>query len=120
MEAVELNYQFPENTFDDDDTGDTLTYTATLSDDTDLPGWLGFTGTTRTFSGTPADGDVGTHMVKVTASDGTATVSDTFKHRGGRELRRAHLRRNRAAFLDGSGDGGAQLRLQRLRPQLTR
>ena len=78
MEGVTLNYAFPTNTFNDTDTGDTLTYTAALSDDSVLPDWLTFTPGTRTFSGTPVDGDVGTHMVKVTASDGTATVSDTF------------------------------------------
>ena len=41
------------NTFADTDTGDTLTYTATKSDDSELPSWLSFDAATRTFSGTP-------------------------------------------------------------------
>ena len=72
-----FSYAFPANTFADAD-GDTLTYTARKGDGTALPSWLTFTGTTRTFSGTPASGDVGTVSVKVTASDGTNSVSDTF------------------------------------------
>ena len=73
-----LNYEFPANTFNDTDAGDTLTYTATQSDDSALPAWLTFDAATRTFSGTPQTADVGTVSVKVTASDGTDSVSDTF------------------------------------------
>ena len=74
-----LSYAFPANTFADTDPGDTLTYTATQSDDTALPSWLSFAAATRTFSGTPTAADVGTVSVKVTASDGHAgSVSDTF------------------------------------------
>ena len=71
-------YAFPTNTFADTDAGDTLTYTATQSDDSALPAWLTFDAATRTFSGTPQTADVGTVSVKVTASDGTDSVSDTF------------------------------------------
>ena len=73
-----FSYAFPANTFADTDAGDTLTYTATKSDDSALPSWLSFTAATRTFSGTPMAADVGTVSVKVTASDGTDSVSDTF------------------------------------------
>ncbi len=72
-----FSYQFAANTFNDPD-GDTLTYTATLSDDNALPGWLSFAAGTRTFSGTPQAANVGTVSVKVTATDGTNSVSDTF------------------------------------------
>ncbi len=71
-----FSYAFPANTFAD--AGDTLTYTAKKSDDTPLPSWLTFTASTRTFSGTPQAANVGTLSVKVTASDGMASVSDTF------------------------------------------
>ena len=71
-----LNFAFPANTFADTDAGDTLTYTATKSDDSALPSWLSFAASTRTFSGTPTA--AGTVSVKVTASDGTDSVSDTF------------------------------------------
>ena len=73
-----FSYAFPANTFADADTGDTLAYTATKADGTALPGWLNFTASTRTFSGTPQASDAGTVSVKVTASDGTDSVSDTF------------------------------------------
>ena len=73
-----LDYTFPADTFTDAD-GDTLTYTATLADDSALPSWLSFAPATRTFSGTPTAVDVETLSVKVTASDGNGeSVSDTF------------------------------------------
>ncbi len=73
-----FSYTFPAGTFSDPD-GDSLTYTATKSDDTALPGWLAFDANTRTFSGTPASGNIGTLSVKVQADDGrSGTVSDTF------------------------------------------
>ena len=73
-----FSYTFPANTFNDAD-GDTLTYTATKGDDSALPSWLTFTAGTRTFSGTPQTADIGTVSVKVTASDGTDSVSaNTF------------------------------------------
>ena len=73
-----FSYQFPLNTFNDVDATDTLTYTATKADGNDLPTWLGFTGSTRTFLGTAQAADVATVAVKVTASDGSASVGDEF------------------------------------------
>ena len=79
MAGTVFNYAFPAATFADTDTGDTLTYTATQSDDSALPAWLSFAAATRAFSGTPQAADVGTVSVKVTASDGNGgSVSDTF------------------------------------------
>ena len=78
-EGMPFSYTFPAGTFSDADS-DTLTYTATRSDDTALPAWLDFNPATRTFAGTPRDGDVGTLSVKVTAADGgtQGSASDTF------------------------------------------
>ena len=74
-----FSYAFPDTTFTDADTSDTLSYTATKADDTALPTWLVFTAGTRTFSGTPQAADIGTVAVKVTASDGNGgSVSDEF------------------------------------------
>ena len=70
-----FSYQVPDTTFTDADS-DTLTYSATLADDTPLPAWLSFTAATRTFSGTPTAAE--TVSVKVTASDASDSVSDTF------------------------------------------
>ncbi|MCP4391123.1 MAG: hypothetical protein GY802_22715, partial [Gammaproteobacteria bacterium] len=78
-EDVAFNFVFAVNTFSDLDASDTLTYTATLSDDSPLPAWLSFDGATRTFSGTPANGDVGAIDIKVSADDGSSTISDTFR-----------------------------------------
>ncbi len=72
-----FEYSFPAGTFSDADS-DSLTYTATRSDDSALPTWLTFTASERKLAGTPQSGDTGTLMVKVTASDGTDSVSDTF------------------------------------------
>ena len=71
---------FAANTFNDVDSGDTLSYTATLSDDSALPSWLSFNAATRTFSsdGVTASADT-TVNVRVTATDsGSLSVSDTF------------------------------------------
>ena len=44
-----------------------------------LPSWLSFNASTRTFSGTPLNANVGAIDVKVTATDsGSAAISDTF------------------------------------------
>ena len=77
-EDVAFSYQFGGGSYGDVD-GDSLTYTATLSDGSTLPSWLSFNAATRTFSGTPTQGDVGSITVRVTASDGNGgTVSDDF------------------------------------------
>ncbi len=69
----------PAGTFTDVDTGDTLTYSATLADGSALPSWLTFNPTTRTFSGTPAAANVGTLNIRATATDlGALAASETF------------------------------------------
>ena len=70
-EDAPFSFTVPANTFSDVDASDTLIYTTTLSDDSPLPAWLSFDGATRTFSGTPTNGDLGTISVKVTADDGS-------------------------------------------------
>lgn len=78
-EDASFSFQVPVNAFTDPDSGDTLSYTATKSDGTALPGWLTFNAATRTFSGTPTNNEVGTLSLKVTAVDGHGgTVSDIF------------------------------------------
>ncbi|MEG1054533.1 MAG: FG-GAP-like repeat-containing protein, partial [Janthinobacterium sp.] len=74
-----FNFQFAANAFVDIDVGDTLNYTAELTAGGALPAWLIFNPATRTFSGTPAAGDIGTLSIDVTADDGHGgTVTDTF------------------------------------------
>ncbi|RYZ97368.1 MAG: hypothetical protein EOO68_15420, partial [Moraxellaceae bacterium] len=74
-----FNFQFAANTFNDTDVGDTLSYSAQLSGGSALPAWLSFDSATRTFSGTPANGDIGTLSIEVTAIDGNGgIISDVF------------------------------------------
>ncbi|MFN7882827.1 MAG: putative Ig domain-containing protein [bacterium] len=64
-----FSFALPANTFTDPDAGDSLTLSATLADGLALPSWLSFNANTRTFSGTPLNGNAGTLAVKVTATD---------------------------------------------------
>ncbi|MTJ47786.1 hypothetical protein FJR05_07770 [Dolichospermum sp. UHCC 0259] len=58
---------------------DLIKYSATLADGSNLPDWLNFNSTTRTFSGTPTTGIAGSLDVKVIATDKAgATVNDIF------------------------------------------
>lgn len=57
-EDAAWTYTVPDNAFTDPDAGDALVYTATLADGSALPAWLQFDAATRTFSGTPGNGDV--------------------------------------------------------------
>lgn len=69
-------YQLPADSFTDAD-GTPLSYTVELADGSPLPAWLHFDEASRTFSGDPSQ-DSGSLQIKVTASDGKASVDDTF------------------------------------------
>ena len=74
-----FNFQIPTNTFTDIDAGDVLTYFATLENGNALPTWLTFNPTTRSFSGTPTNNNVGSLNVKVAATDTIGAIAtDTF------------------------------------------
>ncbi|MEZ5908176.1 MAG: tandem-95 repeat protein [Hyphomicrobiaceae bacterium] len=75
-EDTAWSFAVPAGTFTDVE--GPLTYTATLANDDPLPAWLSFDAGTQTFSGTPPQDFNGVISLKVTASDGTASVSDTF------------------------------------------
>ncbi|NEQ21970.1 MAG: tandem-95 repeat protein [Microcoleus sp. SIO2G3] len=78
-EDVPFSFLLPANTFSDVDAGSSLTYTASLSNGNALPSWLTFNAATRTFSGTPLNGMVGSLNIRVTATDEAgANVSDVF------------------------------------------
>ncbi len=78
-EDTAFSFTIPENTFTDIDAGDILTYSATLENGNALPTWLTFNSTTRTFSGTSTNDNVGNLNVKAIATDKAgATVSDIF------------------------------------------
>ncbi|MFM8330308.1 MAG: putative Ig domain-containing protein, partial [Candidatus Methylumidiphilus sp.] len=74
-EDAAFSYTVPANTFADVDVGDSLSYAARP-----LPSWLRFDAATRTFSGTPLNGDVGALDVQVTATDRFGgSVADNFR-----------------------------------------
>ena len=74
-----FSFTVPADAFSDVDASDVLTYSATLADGSALPAWLSFDPATRTFSGTPENGDVGSIDVRVTATDGSgASAADDF------------------------------------------
>jgi len=77
FQGTAFSYTVDASAFTDPDMGDTLNYSATLSNGNPLPSWLSFNDTTRTFSGTPSA--LGTTSVRVTAKDsGDLTVADVF------------------------------------------
>ena len=76
-----FSYAFAAGSFADLDAGQSLSYGATLSDGSALPAWLSFNPATRTFSGTPAVGDIATITIRVTATDDATpglSVTDDF------------------------------------------
>ena len=72
-----FNFVVAANAFSDPE-GSALSYSATLLNGAALPAWLTFNPGTRSFAGTPAAADVATLDVKVTASDGSLSATDTF------------------------------------------
>ena len=72
-----VNFSLASNTFTDPQ-GQSLTYSATLSNGAALPSWLSFNSTTGTFSGTVANSATGL-SIKVTATDTSGlSTSETF------------------------------------------
>ncbi|MGI9280292.1 MAG: retention module-containing protein, partial [Endozoicomonas sp.] len=74
-EDTAFSYTVSEEAFSDVDSGDSLSWSATLSDGNPLPDWLSFDSTTRTFSGTPENADVGSLNIRIIVDDGEATNS---------------------------------------------
>ncbi|WP_017462622.1 putative Ig domain-containing protein [Dyella ginsengisoli] len=64
-----------------DANGATVTYTAEYANGSQLPGWLNFNATTRTFSGTPPAGSINSYSLRVLANasnGGSAALDFTF------------------------------------------
>jgi len=80
VKGVDFSFTVPLDTFADADSGDVLSYEATLADDASLPSWLQFDAKTLTFSGAPDDASLGVLHLKVTATDrAMKSVSSAFK-----------------------------------------
>lgn len=79
-EDMAFSFTLPDTTFADPNAGDVLSYMATSANGSVMPGWLSFDPATRTFSGMPANGDVGEFAVKVMATDRWGkTAEQVFK-----------------------------------------
>lgn len=76
-DAGPLIVQVPVNAFTDPDLT-AVQLSATLANGAALPGWLVFDAATGRFSGTPPAHFNGTLVIRVTGSDGLASVSDQF------------------------------------------
>ena len=61
------SYTIPDTIFNDPDAGDVLTYSATLTDGSDVPLWFSIVGATGVISGTPADMDL--KSIRIIAED---------------------------------------------------
>ncbi len=73
-EGAAFAFTVPADSFNDVDTGDTLTLSTSA-----LPTWLSFDAATRSFTGTPGLNEAGSVSVTVTATDSAgATTSDIF------------------------------------------
>ena len=79
QETGSRTYTFPSNAFTDAD-GNSLTYSARLSNGALLPSWMTFSSSLRRFTFNPAYGNAGTYDIRVTANDGNGgTVNDIFR-----------------------------------------
>ena len=73
-----FDIQLQQDLFSDVD-GNTLSYFFELADDSALPNWLNADTSLLKLSGLPPQDFNGTQDIKITASDGTLSVSDVFK-----------------------------------------
>lgn len=71
------SFALPEGAFVDAD-GPPLLLSAELANGQPLPSWLRFNAETKSFIATPPDNYSGTIAIRVTGSDGAASVSDVF------------------------------------------
>lgn len=71
LAVVDENYLYVFNAVDVD--GDAITYSATI-----LPTWLTFNSVDQTFTGIPAEIDIGVHSVVLMASDGVVETEQAF------------------------------------------
>ena len=87
-EDLPFAFAVPVGAFVDGDPGDSLAFTATLSDGTALPAWLAFDAATASFSGMPGAADPGVLALRVTATDtGGLSAQADFNLAIGRHLR---------------------------------
>ena len=76
-EKAPFSFTIAQDTFTDADEIDVLTYSAALTDGSDLPSWLLFDASMLRFSGTPTSDDIGAYDIRVSVNDGKSDL-DVF------------------------------------------
>jgi len=74
----EFVFQIPENTFYDDDSDDTLTLSAVLTNGNDLPEWLHFNPVTNIITGTPVNSGFINIQIIATDNEGESVSDNLF------------------------------------------
>ena len=77
LAGEEFEFTFSTDTFSDADPDDVLSYAASLSDGSELPEWIEFNATSRTFTFNPAMADIGTYTLRLTATDSFGDAAST-------------------------------------------
>jgi hypothetical protein len=73
-----FDYTIPSNLFNEEDNGGSQTYSATQQNGQPLPSWLSFDPNTLNFNGSPSGCDLGTHNIRVYATNDFSTIFDDF------------------------------------------
>ncbi|WP_275054605.1 calcium-binding protein [Comamonas testosteroni] len=73
-----FTYVVPVGTITDPDPWDSVTYSATMANGAPLPSWLTFDPQSRTFSGTPTAGDVGSFQFVLWGTDNYGKSTGTY------------------------------------------
>ena len=82
-----FSFCVPIDAFFDNEDQEELTYSSNLSDGSPLPLWLSFDESTRIYSGTPGNEDIGILMVEIIARDSNdAMASDLFELTVGKSI----------------------------------
>ena len=78
-EGTAFELQIPENTFNDPDPDDILTFNCSLEDNVALPTWLSFDSNINILQGTPEFSSAGKLVVVISATDkASQVITDTF------------------------------------------
>ncbi len=74
-----FEFFIPKETFEDDEDGYNLLYSATLKNNKELPSWIRFDKNSLKFYGAPSSENIGTYSINLTAEDfAGASISQTF------------------------------------------
>ena len=76
--STTFSYTVPSDLFNAEDNEGALTFSAMQQDGSALPSWLSFNTSTRVFTGTPSECDLGTYNIRVFAANNFSEIFDDF------------------------------------------